>query len=69
MDRNTSVPETLLGIALSFGLKVDVVRRGNAALRMLADAEHKTLQYIEGKAFFYDPGVCFLAPVNYRGSP
>ncbi|MGY2176184.1 hypothetical protein [Pseudomonas azotoformans] len=52
MDRNTSVPETLLGMALSFGLKLDVARRGNAALRMLADTEHKTLQYIKGKAFF-----------------
>jgi hypothetical protein len=43
MDRNTSIPETLLGMVLSFGLKLDVARRGNAALRMLADTEHKTL--------------------------
>jgi hypothetical protein len=35
---------------------------------MLADAEHKTLQYIEGKAFFTILVRCFLAPANYEGS-
>ncbi|BBP59382.1 response regulator [Pseudomonas sp. St316] len=45
VDDNASAREILSGMARSFGLEVDVAQSGGMALRMLADAEIKTLPY------------------------
>ncbi|UDU79300.1 response regulator [Pseudomonas sp. HN2-3] len=45
VDDNASARQILSGMARSFGLEVDVAQDGGNALRMLANAEHRTLPY------------------------
>jgi CheY-like chemotaxis protein len=45
VDDNASAREILSTMAKGFGLEVDVARDGHEALRMLADAERRTLAY------------------------
>ncbi|MFV3333002.1 response regulator [Pseudomonas sp. NY15437] len=45
VDDNASAREILSGMARSFGLEVDVADSGGMALRLLADAEARTLPY------------------------
>ncbi|MDG9922769.1 MULTISPECIES: response regulator [unclassified Pseudomonas] len=45
VDDNASAREILSGMARGFGLEVDVAESGGMALRLLADAEARTLPY------------------------
>lgn len=45
VDDNASARQILSGMARSFGLEVDVAQSGSAALRILADSEHRSQPY------------------------
>ncbi|WP_296288123.1 response regulator [Pseudomonas sp.] len=45
VDDNASAREILSGLALSYGLEVDVARNGNEALEWISDAERRQLPY------------------------
>ncbi|MDL2425290.1 hypothetical protein M2C68_22315, partial [Pseudomonas sp. BAgro211] len=45
VDDNASAREILSGMALSYGLEVDVARNGSEALEWISEAEQRQLPY------------------------